>query len=111
MTCLLQTARVAYQDRDVAGFPEHEVEVNAAKTRLSFNVVVGGVVLQRNEYVTPDGSRFVKWCGLLINAATINVQVGLRHGFPFLFDHRQKLERSILGLRSDLDVMRRIHAV
>ena len=46
------------------------------KTRLSFDMVVGGVVLSRNEYVTPDGSRFVKWCGLLINAATLNVQVG-----------------------------------
>ncbi len=51
------------------------MEVNAAKTRLSFDMVVGGVMLPRNEYVTPDGRRFVKWCGLLINAVTLNVQV------------------------------------
>ena len=49
--------------------------MNAAKTRLSFDTVVGGVMLPRNEYVTPDGQRFVKWCGLLVNAATLNVQV------------------------------------
>ena len=62
-----------------AGFPEHGVEVNATKTRLSFDMVVGGAVLPRNEYVTPNGARFIKWCGLLINDATLNVQVS--HGF------------------------------
>ena len=54
------------------------MEVNADKTRLSFDVVVGGIVLPRNEYTTPDGTRFVKWCGLLINAAALNVQVSFR---------------------------------
>ncbi len=63
------------------------MEVNATKTRLSFDVVVGGVALPRNEYVTPDGSRFVKWCGLLINAATLNVQVGF-HSWSFSLPDR-----------------------
>ena len=85
------TQGVQHHVSATTGFPEHEVEVNAAKTRLSFDVVIGGVALPRNEYVTPDETRFIKWCGLLVNAATLNVQVSFHSPLPCKLDDNCQL--------------------
>ena len=48
--------------------------MNPAKTKLSFVVRVGGRDLPRNTYTAKDGQEFVKWCGLLINVSTLELQ-------------------------------------
>ena len=54
------------------------MSVNPAKTRVSFALALGeaagGGVLPANLYRSDDGATFVKWCGLLINAATLELQ-------------------------------------
>eukprot|EP01116_Phalansterium_solitarium_P025677 TRINITY_DN993_c0_g3_i1.p2 TRINITY_DN993_c0_g3~~TRINITY_DN993_c0_g3_i1.p2 ORF type:complete len:243 (+),score=84.93 TRINITY_DN993_c0_g3_i1:52-780(+) len=55
------------------GVPDYGCTANAAKTRLSFDLDAA-----RNSsscYKAADGSMFVPWCGLLINARTCEVQV------------------------------------
>ena len=69
------------------------MSINVSKTRLSFDMSIGGKVVPRNEYVTPNGAAFIKWCGLLINTKTLDVQVsshaacsrhaGLREAVPW----------------------------
>eukprot|EP00898_Chlorokybus_atmophyticus_P005135 jgi/Chlat1/5622/Chrsp369S09002 len=56
------------------GFPEYGFTVNARKTSLNFAVDVSGVTLPSNEYVGADGVRFVRWCGLLFNSVSAEVQ-------------------------------------
>ncbi len=48
--------------------------MNPAKTKLSFEMRVGGSVLPRNTYTARDGQEFLKWCGLLINVRTLELQ-------------------------------------
>ena len=48
--------------------------MNPAKTKLSFDVRLGGAVLPRNTYTAKDGEQFLKWCGLLINVRTMELQ-------------------------------------
>ena len=64
------------------------MSINISKTRLSFDMGIGGKAGPRNEYVEPSGAAFIKWCGLLLNTETLNVQVKSRTGShtcsPFL---------------------------
>ena len=48
--------------------------MNPAKTKLSFDVGLGDAVLPRNSYTAKDGQQFLKWCGLLINVRTMELQ-------------------------------------
>ena len=48
--------------------------MNPAKTKLSFDVGLGDAVLPRNTYTAKDGQQFLKWCGLLINVRTMELQ-------------------------------------
>ena len=48
--------------------------MNPAKTKLSFDVRLGDAVLPRNTYTAKDGEQFLKWCGLLINMRTMELQ-------------------------------------
>ena len=48
--------------------------MNPAKTKLSFEMRVGGSVLPRNTFTAKDGQEFLKWCGLLINVRTLELQ-------------------------------------
>ena len=60
--------------RCAAGFPDYGVQMNPAKTKLSFDMRVGGEALPRNTYAARDGQEFLKWCGLLINVRTLELQ-------------------------------------
>ena len=68
----------------MAGFAEHGMRVNISKTRLSFDMSIGGVPVPRHQYVAPNGEAFIKWCGLLINSKTLNVQVSEPPTLPAL---------------------------
>ena len=57
-----------------AGFPDYGIQMNPAKTKLSFDMRIGGTVLPRNIYTAEDGQEFLKWCGLLINVRTLELQ-------------------------------------
>lgn len=58
-----------------AGFPEYGASVSVAKTCINFDAwAPDGARMPRNELVTPDGRRHVKWCGLLIDSVTLEVQ-------------------------------------
>ena len=68
-----------------SGFPRHNITINPAKTRLNFALgrsptPRGGalgtppVPPRGNLWVAGDGTPFVKWCGLLVNAASLEVQ-------------------------------------
>lgn len=59
----------------MAGFADHGMSVNVSKTRLSFDMSIGGEAVPRHQYMAPNGEAFIKWCGLLINSNTLNVQV------------------------------------
>lgn len=48
--------------------------MNPAKTKISFDMRVGGSVLPRNTYTAKNGQEFLQWCGLLINASTLELQ-------------------------------------
>ena len=47
--------------------------MNPAKTRANFEGLSGAPAL-RSTYRTADGAEFIKWCGLLINCASLEVQ-------------------------------------
>ena len=47
--------------------------MNPAKTRANFESLAGPPTL-RNTYRTADGAEFIKWCGLLINCGSLEVQ-------------------------------------
>ena len=57
-----------------AGFPSHNIHTNPAKTQLSFSLQHGGLELARRVHTAADGSEWVKWCGLLINVASLAIQ-------------------------------------
>lgn len=59
---------------DAAGFPDYGVHMNPAKTKLSFDMRLGDQALPRNTYTAKDGQEFLKWCGLLINTRTLELQ-------------------------------------
>ena len=48
--------------------------VNPAKTRLNFRARAGTIDLPRSVWVDGAGRAFIKWCGLLVNEATLEVQ-------------------------------------
>jgi telomerase reverse transcriptase len=57
------------------GFPEYGATVSVSKTCLNFDAWGSdGRRLPRNEHATPDGRRHVRWCGLLIDSSTLEVQ-------------------------------------
>lgn len=78
--------------RNPTGFESHDVHVNPDKTKLSFALqlppaagagaagslhaaaAAPGVVMPAAVWRSGDGSTFVKWCGLLLNTATLEVQ-------------------------------------
>ena len=59
----------------VGGLPEYGVRIAVHKTQSNFDVVVDGeTVLARNLYKDAEGNDFVRWCGLLIDARTLDVR-------------------------------------
>ena len=50
------------------------MQMNPAKTKLSFEMNMGGSVLPRNIHTAKDGQEFLNWCGLLINVHTLELQ-------------------------------------
>ena len=71
---LLEWVSISKDVCHVAGFPDYGVQMNPAKTKLSFDMRAGGSVLPRNTYTAKDGKEFLKWCGLLINVRTLELQ-------------------------------------
>jgi telomerase reverse transcriptase len=71
-------AAEAFVARAHAGFPAHGAAVSVAKTALNFDACAGGTRLPRNEYTSGgaagsgnSGARYIRWCGLLIDSATL----------------------------------------
>ncbi|PSC73504.1 telomerase reverse transcriptase [Micractinium conductrix] len=74
--------------RMLQGFESHNVFVNSDKTKLSFALQLageagssgggrggrGGAVVPAAVWRSADGATFIKWCGLLINTATLELQ-------------------------------------
>ena len=66
-----------------AGFPEDGVTINAEKTAVSFDCPAaasgggGAGLLPRRLWHDGGGAAFLPWCGLLINTATLDIQVGV----------------------------------
>ena len=79
--------------RMLEGVPAFNVKVNPDKTKLSFQLTLsasgagnGGAgaagvpaefgisVIQPSVYTSGDGSQFVKWCGLLLNVESLEIQ-------------------------------------
>lgn len=59
----------------LAGIPEYNVTVNPHKTKLSFPMMFpDGEQVVPSLYSCDDGSRFIKWCGLLLNVDTLEIQ-------------------------------------
>lgn len=56
------------------GFPEYGCCINPLKTRLNFNCTVRELSLARNVWRAKDGSEFIQWCGLLMNASSLELQ-------------------------------------
>lgn len=48
--------------------------MNPAKTKVSFDMSTGGQALPRNTYVARNGQEYLKWCGLLVNVRTLELQ-------------------------------------
>ena len=58
-----------------AGFPDQGIAVNPAKTRLNFDMLApNGGHLARNVWHDGTGRAFIKWCGLLLNEQTLELQ-------------------------------------
>lgn len=56
-----------------AGFSDYGIRINPTKTRANFEALPGRPKF-RCTYQTPDGKEFIKWCGLLINCSSLEVQ-------------------------------------
>ena len=56
------------------GFPEYNCYMNKKKTSLNFSVDGDEESYKRNLWVDGLGSAFLKWCGLLINVKTFEIQ-------------------------------------
>ncbi|KAK9817956.1 hypothetical protein WJX72_004857 [[Myrmecia] bisecta] len=69
-----RSAAEALALRLLQGFPDYGISINPAKTRLNLDLHIGGRALERNEYHTADGCAFIRWCGLLINTRTLEMQ-------------------------------------
>ena len=48
--------------------------MNPIKTKVSFDMSMGGQALPRNTYVARNGQEYLKWCGLLVNVRTLELQ-------------------------------------
>ena len=48
--------------------------MNPAKTKVSFDMSMGGQALPRNTYTADNGQEYLKWCGLLVNVRTLELQ-------------------------------------
>ncbi|WIA23695.1 hypothetical protein OEZ85_000387 [Tetradesmus obliquus] len=60
--------------RLVAGFPGHNVATHPDKTQANFPLALpGGATLQPNLWSSGDGSCWVRWCGLLVHATTLEL--------------------------------------
>lgn len=55
------------------GFADYGISINPAKTRANFDALPGWPRF-RCTYQTSDGQEFIKWCGLLVNCTTLEVQ-------------------------------------
>ena len=68
-------AATRFVDTLSSGFPEYGAAVSVSKTCLNFDAWgPDGRRLPRNEHATPDGRRHVRWCGLLVDSGTLEVQ-------------------------------------
>eukprot|EP00889_Picochlorum_renovo_P005579 jgi/Picre1/32609/NNA_007955.t1 len=65
-----------FASRILSGIPGFNIHVNPSKTQLTFDLtaVAGLGMMKRNEFVEADGSRFIKWCGLLIDTSTLEMR-------------------------------------
>lgn len=65
-----------FASRILSGIPGFNIHVNPNKTQLTFDLkgVPGLGIMKRNEFIEADGSRFVKWCGLLIDTSTLEMR-------------------------------------
>ncbi|KAK9842467.1 hypothetical protein WJX81_001464 [Elliptochloris bilobata] len=72
----LRAAAEALALRLLHGFPDYNMRVNPAKTRVTFDLRPGPYMprLLRNTVVDGCGTEFVPWCGLLIAVRTLEVQ-------------------------------------
>lgn len=89
----------------VGGIPAYNVAVNPAKTKLSFPLeLANGKCIPPSIYVAGNGSCFVKWCGLLLNARTLEFQgdytryAGEHMSTSFNVPYQRK-PGSVLGLK------------
>jgi telomerase reverse transcriptase len=59
----------------MAGFPQYNVVVNPEKSKLSFPLTMGdGRRVEPGWWDAGDGRRFIKWCGLLVNVESLEIQ-------------------------------------
>ena len=66
---------IDFVSKMVAGIPEYGVKIAAHKTQSNFDICSGPVTLVRKRlHVDAEGNEFLKWCGLLINARTLDVR-------------------------------------
>ncbi|QDZ21989.1 telomerase reverse transcriptase [Chloropicon primus] len=56
------------------GFPEYNCYMNKKKTSCNFSVDGSDASGSRNLWIDGKGSAFLKWCGMLINANTLEIQ-------------------------------------
>ena len=65
-----------FASRVLSGIPGFNIIVNPSKTQLTFDLTsvpeIG--IMKRNDFVEADGSRFIKWCGLLIDTSTLEMR-------------------------------------
>ena len=59
-------------------FSRHMCTLNPKKTKLNFRIQLETGSVGPNVYEADDGARFVPWCGLLINAETLEIQADYR---------------------------------
>ncbi|GAB4814869.1 hypothetical protein N2152v2_001915 [Parachlorella kessleri] len=75
----LPAVAAAVAGRMLEGFPDCNVHVNPHKTKLSFELSVGSStrpprLLPAALHRAASGAAFIKWCGLLVNVANLEVQ-------------------------------------
>lgn len=74
---IITTSRAAAEavlGRLLGGFPEYNITCNPDKTQVNFEALLpDGRVLTPNVWPSKDGSTWVRWCGLLINSANLEV--------------------------------------
>jgi len=68
---------VAFAERVVSGLQAFRVMINPLKTQVSFNIPVSIPsikLLKCNAYTEGDGTRFIKWCGLLVDIERLELR-------------------------------------